>query len=292
MRLVGSSIDNAGKPVGTIIGGFTGRPGPKGDPGGKGDKGDDGEIIVSDSALHVLVWEGNTTTWVGAWPETPDDDLPVFYIGGKAPGNDPPDQKYGDLWIPQVGDRQDLGSTLDALRLLAATANRIPYFSADGVAALLTFSTNGALGTSDTTLVSQKAIKAAIDAAVSAIITNGSFSTPTLNNPTITNYTESVVDLASVGSAAAKTLSLATGTVFKTTLTANCVFTMPPATDGKSFMVRVYTGAGSFTPTFTGVKWPGSVTPTWTATGSRLDIVTFVADGTSWYGAIAPNYTP
>jgi len=89
---------------------------------------------------------------------------------------------------------------------------------------------------------------------------------------------------------AAKTISLTNGTVQTCTLTNNCTFTMPTATAGKSFTLFLNTGAGSFTSTFTSVKWSGGTAPTITVTASKVDIISFVSDGTSWYGAYSQNY--
>jgi hypothetical protein len=110
----------------------------------------------------------------------------------------------------------------------------------------------------------------------------------TLTNPTVTNYVESVVAIGN--SSTAQTLSLTNGTVQTCTLTGNCTFTMPTATAGKSFILILSTGAGSFTGTFTSVKWPNNTAPTITTTASRWDILTFVADGTNWYGNSAQAY--
>jgi hypothetical protein len=38
------------------------------------------------------------------------------------------------------------------------------------------------------------------------------------------------------------------------------------------------------------VKWPSATAPTLTTTASRWDILTFVADGTNWYGNSAQAY--
>jgi hypothetical protein len=112
----------------------------------------------------------------------------------------------------------------------------------------------------------------------------------TLTNVTATNYTESVVTIGNTGTS--QTLSLTNGTVLTATLTGNCTFTMPTATAGKSFVLLLSTGAGSFTGTFTGVKWNTTGAPTITATASKLDILTFLADGTNWYGSYSQGYTP
>ena len=109
----------------------------------------------------------------------------------------------------------------------------------------------------------------------------------TLTNPTITNYTETPLT-ANTGTS--YTIDLANGTVQILTLTGNATITMPSVVAGKSFLVLLKTGAGSFTCTFTGVKWTGNTAPTFTATASRMDAVSFVSDGTNWYGTTAQNF--
>jgi len=124
--------------------------------------------------------------------------------------------------------------------------------------------------------------------------TSPAIATPTVTNPTVTNYTESVVAIGTVSSSS--TLSLTSGTVQTATLTAStaCTFTMPTATAGKSFVLLLKQAAstGNGTATFTGVKWNSSGAPTITATAGKMDILTFVADGTNWYGSYSQGYTP
>ena len=128
-----------------------------------------------------------------------------------------------------------------------------------------------------------------------ATVTLGSTTTSvgnlTLTNLTATNYTESVVAIGNSGTT--QTLSLTSGTVQTVTLTGNCTFTMPTATAGKSFILIVVQDAtGSRTATFTSVKWPNGTAPTITTTASTgRDILTFVADGTNWYGTYAQNFS-
>jgi hypothetical protein len=102
------------------------------------------------------------------------------------------------------------------------------------------------------------------------------------------DYIEGVVAIGN--SATAKTISLANGTFQTVTMTGNCTFTMPTAIAGKSFILIVSTGAGSFTGTFTSVKWPNNTAPTLTTTATRWDILTFASDGTNWYGNFAQAY--
>ena len=116
----------------------------------------------------------------------------------------------------------------------------------------------------------------------------------TVTNPTVTNYVETVVAIGTVTSSS--TLSLTNGTVQTATLTAStaCTFTMPTATAGKSFVLLLKQAAstGNGTATFTGVKFGTAGAPTITATAGKMDILTFIADGTNWYGSIAQGYTP
>jgi len=113
-------------------------------------------------------------------------------------------------------------------------------------------------------------------------------------NTTVASYTETVVAIGTVTTAS--TLSLATGTVQTATLTAStaCTFTMPTATAGKSFILLLKQAAatGNGTATFTGVKFNSAGAPTITATAGKMDILTFVADGTNWYGSYSQGYTP
>lgn len=116
----------------------------------------------------------------------------------------------------------------------------------------------------------------------------------TLTNPTVTNYVESVVAIGTVSSSS--TLDLTSGTVQTATLTAStaCTFTMPTATAGKSFILLLKQAAstGNGTATFTGVKWGSAGAPTITATAGKMDILSFISDGTNWYGSYTQGYTP
>ena len=105
---------------------------------------------------------------------------------------------------------------------------------------------------------------------------------------------QSVVAIGTVTTA--HTIALTNGTVQTATLTAStaCTFTMPTATAGKSFtlLLKQAASTGNGTATFTGVKYSGGTAPTITATAGKMDILTFTADGTNWYGNFSQNYTP
>ena len=163
---------------------------------------------------------------------------------------------------------------LAAIAGLTSAADKVPYFTGSGTAALADLTAYG------------RTLIALADAAALA----GQLASQSINNPTVTNYTEAVVAIGN--SSTAQTIALTNGTVQTCTLTGSCTFTMPTATAGKSFLLLLKTGAGSFTATFTGVKWSGGTAPTITATASKLDVVSFVADGVNWYGSISQNFTP
>jgi hypothetical protein len=112
----------------------------------------------------------------------------------------------------------------------------------------------------------------------------------TLTNPTVNNYTEGVVAIGNSGTT--QTLVLTSGTVQTVTMTGNCTFTMPTATAGKSFiLILTQDATGSRTAVFTSVKWASGSAPTLTTTATTgVDILTFVANGTSWFGTYAQAF--
>jgi trimeric autotransporter adhesin len=125
---------------------------------------------------------------------------------------------------------------------------------------------------------------------VAVLATTPTITTPVLTNPTITAYLETAPAIANSGTAT--TLALASGTVLSYTLNGNCTFTMPTATNGTSFIVRLIQDAtGGRTATFTGVKWPGGTVPTITTTASSgVDIISFVCIASVWYGNAAQAF--
>jgi len=173
-----------------------------------------------------------------------------------------------------------------------------PASSVDSELALFNSTTGKLIKRASTTgiLKGTSGVLSAATAGTDYVTPTGSetLSSKTLTNPTVTNYVESVVAIGTVTTAS--TLSLTSGTVQTATLTASvgCTFTMPTATAGKSFVLLLKQAAtvGLGTATFTSVKWGTAGAPTITATAGKMDILTFVADGTNWYGSIAQGYTP
>jgi hypothetical protein len=127
-------------------------------------------------------------------------------------------------------------------------------------------------------------------------ITSGSANNVNISNSTLVSsqfnaYTEGITT-GYVNTGSAFTLNIANSTIITANLSATCTFTMPSNTAGKSFILFLKTGAGTNTATFTGVKFVGNTAPTITATANRMDILTFVADGSNWYGNYAQGYVP
>lgn len=127
-------------------------------------------------------------------------------------------------------------------------------------------------------------------------ITSGSANGITVSNSTLVSsqinaYTEGITT-GYVNTGSTFTLNIANSTIITANLSATCTFTMPSNTAGKSFILFLKTGAGTNTATFTGVKFVGNTAPTITAVANRLDILTFAADGTNWYGNYAQGYVP
>jgi hypothetical protein len=226
----------------------------------------------------------------------------------------------GDVYRVSVGAARNLGSgsitfdvgdyciyngtiwqksdTTDAVSSVAGKTGDVTLLISD-----ITASTSLALGVgtvelghaTDTTLSRSAAGVLAVEG-VDVVTTSATqtLTNKTATNPTITNYTESVVAIGTVTTS--NTLSLTSGTVQTATLTAStaCTFTMPTATAGKSFVLLLKQAAstGNGTATFTSVKWSGGTAPTITATAGKMDILSFFADGTNWYGSATQNFTP
>lgn len=100
--------------------------------------------------------------------------------------------------------------------------------------------------------------------------------------------------MVTANTSTAYTINATNGTIFDLTLTGNCTYTFPAATSGNQFTILQRQDAtGSRTVAWpASVRWAGGTAPTITATASRTDVISFVADGTYWLGFVGGlNYT-
>jgi len=112
------------------------------------------------------------------------------------------------------------------------------------------------------------------------------------NGPVASYLIESVRTVAASG--AAQTIpDVSVATVHTIALSANCTFTFPTATAGKSFTIRLTQGSGGYTATWPAtVDWPSGSAPLVTATAGKRDVFSFtcITNG-EWFGFVAgQNY--
>lgn len=96
---------------------------------------------------------------VDGWPDRPDVDYALFWLGGDAPDDIPPVMPAGDVWIPRTGDNVDLGAIVESLQQITGTINTIPYFVAANefsTLALITAITSAASSTEVPTALAAK----------------------------------------------------------------------------------------------------------------------------------------
>lgn len=79
----------------------------------------------------------------------------------------------------------------------------------------------------------------------------------------------------------------------KSTLTGNCTFTFTAPNGPCMLSLKlVQDGTGSRTVTWpAAVHWAGGTAPTLTTTASKVDVITFYYDGSTYFGAYSLNYT-
>lgn len=120
----------------------------------------DGALLLTHNATSFILPGGaNITTAAG--------DVAVFRSEGS--GN------WKCTHYQKAAGYQPLDTTLTALASALTAANKIPYATAPDTLGELDLSTNTSLGTSDTTLSSQKAVKTYVDTQVATSVADSEF---------------------------------------------------------------------------------------------------------------------
>ncbi len=139
-------------------------------------------------------------------------------------------------------------------------------------------------------------------AASSAAITGGTFSgltsgafsgTLDMNNNNITEIKQAIFNgvVDDGNSSTADTIDWSTGSFHKSTLTGNCTYTFTAPTGLSRLTLQVVQGAGPYTVTWpASVKWAGASAPTLGTTNGRSDFITFIYDGTNYWGVASTNF--
>ena len=110
--------------------------------------------------------------------------------------------------------------------------------------------------------------------------------TGTLTNPTFTNYTETMFEVAGSGT---WSINLSQGTIQKFYYNGNFTLILPASVAGKSFVIIVQHQAYGLSTTWSSsspLKWVGGTTPTGTGVSGKIDIYSFFQDGTNTYGTV------
>ncbi len=203
------------------------------------------------------------------FPEPGADEL----VKWNTAGTDLETKKAADLGVAVIGtDVQAQDAELQAIADLVSAADRVPYFTGSGAAALAVLTAAGRALIDDASASAQRTTLGLAQAALLNVVQewtrSQSFDATTLTDGANIAWDAQLNQVASVTLAGNRTLDNPTN-----------------MKDGATYILIVKQDAtGGRTLSFgSAYKFPGGTAPTLTAAANAVDILTFVSDGTNMY---------
>lgn len=181
-------------------------------------------------------------------------------------------------------DYQAADAELAAIAGLTSAADRLPYFTGSGTAALATFTAAGRALVDDADAAAQRTTLGLGTAAVLAETTTAEYRANTADRALSTDQVWAAADLVTLTDAATVAVDMSTGINFTVTLGGNRTLGAPTNTkNGQSGVILVkQDGTGSRTLAYNSVwKWAGGTAPTLTTTASRTDKIFYLVESST-----------
>lgn len=206
--------------------------------------------------------------------------------------------KFSDAIVPATDGGTSLGSTTLAWQNLFGNNGFV--FNLENGNWIATHSTGVlTVGTGDLRVTTAGSNTASVvTVGGTQTLTAKTLTSPSIASPTITTewdfgaHTAGFTETDNGNSGGADLINWQLSNNQKSTLTFNCTFTFTAPTKSCSLVLKLVQDAtGSRTVTWPAtVHWSGGTAPTLTTTASRVDIITFYWDGTTYFGSYTLNY--